>query len=308
LKADLIEFRNQLISQESELIRRGATTQRLSPPQLEDGKIKMKFEYQRLIPGRVELMERVDTEIEILIEPTTDAQWQIVCYPQANQDIKIIESLFTKLGKKSYTPFTISLENFRQQQKIQFFDTVLNTYSIHSEWRFLEVTEITVKQPTSDESNFLLLNDENDSNLLEEGNESDREATKNDLSSINQAILQGKNLRTNSFIKDCEKQGFYFPSMTLRLDNKNTSEVISVEICFKLSPKMFEIILVDMANRTELGECPAVFSENRQQEILKNFWITCHTIWRDIYKDIAPLGSIEQLSFASYINQEQSDD
>lgn len=86
------------------------------------------------------------------------------------------------------------------------------------------------------QSKTLVLDSQEQEAVVASGQE---EIKRSDLLSINQAILQGSYLRGNSFVKDCEAQGFYFLSMTLALVHSKSSEMIQVRIRFKLSPKMF---------------------------------------------------------------------
>jgi hypothetical protein len=295
LKDDLVSLRDTLIQQEQQLTEKGVPTKTLGMPQIKNEFITLRFEYQRLIPGRVELMQRVDTQVDITLEPITSTQWRVVCFPQANQDVKRVEQLFAKLRDGAYQPFTISLESFSQRQRIEFFDDLLEHYKSHKEWRFQQVTGITVKQVTPEERDRFTVEEED----LESYDTDDgdfEEASQNDLLSINQAILQGRHLRTNSFVKKCENQGFYFPSMTLLLENQKTPELIEVTIRFKLSPKMFEVVLTSMGEKTEMGETVASFTSERQQEILKEFWNASHVIWQRIYKEVPR--PTRQLSFA----------
>lgn len=100
-KDDLCVFRTKLSTQAQEATKKGAPTQKLAMPQINDGTLKARFEYQRLRPGRVELLERVDTKIDFTIESISDTiQWRVLCYPQANQDVKKLENLFKKMGGK----------------------------------------------------------------------------------------------------------------------------------------------------------------------------------------------------------------
>lgn len=291
---DLVFLRNRLISQEAELIKKGSPKQRLNMPQIHDGKLLAKFEYQRTILGRVELIQRVDTEVECVVEPVDHQLWRVVCFPQANQDVKKLESIFKKLDGGSYAPLIISLSGFTQKQRIQFFDDILDYYSANSEWRFLEVTEISMRQDTGND--YLLLDSEDEIETVDFDVE---EADETDLLSITQAVLQGQRLRTNSFVKKCEHQGFYFPSMTLSLDNRQTSEQIQITIRFKLSPKMFEVILANMSDKTEIGDIPTSFSYERQQAILREFWLTSHNIWQDINQQLPRKTELQQMTFAN---------
>jgi pyridoxine/pyridoxamine 5'-phosphate oxidase len=272
---DLGSLRRKLIAQEDQLKKRGAPLQQLSIPQFRDGIVSATLDYQRMITGRVELIQKVDTEVKFAVEPVDQQLWRVVCFPKANQDIKKIESLFKQLDSGAYEPFIISLEEFQQKQRIQFFDDILDFYSQDDEWRFVEVTGITIRQDKDDD--FVLL----EADELETDDGESNEAEDADLLSISQAVLQGQSLRTNSFVKKCESQGFYFLAMTLSLESKKNTELIKVTIRFKLSPKMFEVILTGMSERTAMGDTPTSFTYDRQQGILKGFWVNCHRIWQD---------------------------
>jgi hypothetical protein len=293
INEDLVAFRTKLIYQQEQSRKRDAAVQKLQMPELYNGVLSAKFEYQRLIPGRVELIQKVDTEVDFIVELIDKQHWRVICFPKDSQDIKKIETLFMKLGDRSYSPFIISLEAFSQKQRIQFFDSVLDYYSQESEWRFLEVTEISIRrEPDKD---YIILGEEVDSET-----EVVDEAGESDLLSITQAVLEGKHLRTNSFVKDCERQGFYFPAMRLLLENRNSPEVIEVTIRFKLSPKMFEVVLTSMSERQDIGQVETSFTYKRQQEILREFWMTCHHIWEEIYEQLPQHKQDQQMSFAEY--------
>ena len=125
------------------------------------------------------------------------------------------------------------------------------------------------------------------SEALDNEDKSDKPVKASDLNSITKAALEGENLRTNSFVQDCEKAGFYFSSMTLELENKKAAEVIQVQIRFKEIPRMFEVILVKSLQVSEIGEIEIRLEEEREHEILEEFWKTSHDIWHDIDEGLA---------------------
>jgi hypothetical protein len=301
LKQDIVSLRKRFSGQEAELAKKGAPVQKLGMPQVRNGILNVKFEYERTIPGRVELMHRVEAEVDFTIESKNTNEFRIICYPQADQDIKRIEDLFKKLGRGSYTPFSISLDNFSKKQRIQFFDDILDYYAKDekSEWSLVSVIAITIRQQSLDKDDFVIVNDESGSIELIGENEDTQQVLEDDLLSITQAVLEGKNLRHNSFVKRCERQGYYFPSMTLLLENRKTPEVIQVTIRFKLSPKMFEVILAGMSERHEYGEIPATFTPARQQEVLREFWNKSHEVWYSIDENTVRQTEPEQLTLAS---------
>jgi len=129
LMHDIDAIRERLIKDSENSSKKGVVSRELDKPFFEDGlkTIKTNFKYQRLIPGRVELMHRVDTNVEITIEEVDDLEWRVICYPEANQDVAKVEELFS-IGSL-YVPYRISLDNFTRTQKINFFDEILIYYS-----------------------------------------------------------------------------------------------------------------------------------------------------------------------------------
>lgn len=297
---DLVALRKRLFEQEDALTRQGAPLQKLSQPELLDGAVHLRFEYQRVIPGRVELMEKVDTSVAFGVERVTDALCRVVCYPQANQDVKTVQKLFSKLGSGNYEPYTISLDGFTQEQRIQFFDDLLTEYRTNPEWRLRQVTELTIRQPGVTSTDPILVIDDEAflPEVVDRGDDEVESVGVDDLLSITQAALQGRNLRSNSFVVECEKRGFYFLSMTLELQNVKNAELIQVRVRFKLSPQLFEVVLVSMAEQGDLGEMPASFTSERQHVILRFVWLKAHDIWQRIYETIPGTDKI-QLSFAN---------
>jgi len=243
-------------------------------------------------------MQRVDSAVDFTVVELSSKEFRVVCYPQADQDVKRIEDVFSKVGEGSYCPFSISLDEFTQKERIQFFDDILDLYSNHNEWYLEDVTDITIRKQSQQDNNYIIV-DSNEGDLELVGENEEQPIGDDELLSISQAILQGKNLRTNSFVKKFEKQGYHFPAMTLLLRNHNTPEAIQVMIRFKLSPKMFEVVLTGMSEKHDYGEVVTSFPPERQQQILQEFWHTSHQVWRAIHDQAPRSQAIKQLSFAN---------
>jgi hypothetical protein len=300
LTSDIIRLRTRIARKSQSFARRGEPAPKLDiPVRHNSGLMSLHFEYERLIPGRVK------SQVDLTMENIGGTQWRVVCYPQANQDVKRVQKLFGQMAGGGYEAYTISLEHFSREERIQFFDDLLQHYSHDTEWIFEQVTEITIRRPTNDSGADSLRLDEDDSELrtLIDDQEID-EVDRAYVQSITQAILQGNHLRTNKFVQDCENQGFYFLAMTLEMSNQQTPELVQVTIRFKLSPQMFEVILVSMAERDEMGERPITFPDDRQREILREFWNTSHEIWHRIRHKTFRLPP-GQLTFADDVEKKE---
>jgi hypothetical protein len=290
---DIVKLREQLISDENSNGNLGEPLLRLGMPQMINNTIRVTFQYQRVIPGRVELLERVETEIDVSLEPITKSEWRLICYPEANSDVKMVEELFGKIGNKSYEASPLTLEYFTKEQRIQYFDAILDYYRNNSEWELLEVVGLTVRQQQKADAVPLTLEDG-----VVRSVDTEQEVGRDDLLSITQAVLEGRNLRNNSFVKNCERQGFYFPSMTLLLTNRKTPEIVEVTIRFKLVPRLFEVVLTEMRENTEMGEELARFTLERQREILREFWTTSNMIWKQVDAQTAMKRDARQMTLA----------
>lgn len=293
---DLVQLKKEIDRNRDELSQKGANIPKISIPiKNRDGTIDARFEYQRAIPGRVELLQFTKSEVDFLVSQIEDGMWQLVCYPNSNQDVTELEKTIQRMGGKSYETNSLSLDDLPHDRRIQFYDSLLDHYRTGKEWIAEHATEITIRSTQDNTSTRTLILDEEEAELFTESEQ--EEINRSDLLSINQAILQGRNLRTNSFVKDCERLGFYFLSMTLALNNAKTSDTIQIRIRFKLSPKMFEVVLVSMGEKTDMGEQPSVFSRDKQWDILREFWATSHHVWQEVNQGLLPPSKL-QPSFA----------
>ncbi|GAA5527182.1 hypothetical protein [Herpetosiphon gulosus] len=247
------------------------------------------FSYERIIPGKVELLSRSNETVEFTMSQIQNNIWRVVCLPRYNQDVETLKKILNKTDKAAYELYTISLENFPISLRISFYDKILDFYNLHSsEWKIRQVCGIVVRQSEENKEEIFNIDSEIGIDELLDDEESVKEALQSDLKSITQAALEGKNLRTNSFVKDCEKNGFYFPSMSLELENKQTAELIRIQIRFKLSPKIFEVILLYTGIASDIGDQEIAFPPDRQKEILYEFWDRSHQIWHEIDNAFTP--------------------
>lgn len=258
-------------------------------------RISGRLEYQRISPGKVVLLNKVPESVEFFIDPIGDRLWQVTCFPDTNTDVQVMADIFSRMASGAYKTKTPTLEPLEVPKRIEFYDALLLTEL--KDWRFEEVIGITVRQA-----------EERDSSLdIEKGNENQYEdneyglskdqPTQSDLRGIKQAILEGRGLRTNSFVKACEKQGFYFTSMTIQYRHNREPELMNLTVRFKLNPLMFEIVLEDTFLIQALEQLePHTFDWQRQREILCTFWSICNRIINqltggsgsDIYQPFLP--------------------
>jgi hypothetical protein len=251
-----------------------------SRPQFENlsrnsGGIGGELHYQRISPGRVVLLNKTNEEVEFKIEPIDERVWRVTCFPNSNKDVQVLDKTLSNMGESMYVTRSPLLEPLRISKRIEFFDTLL--LAEFEDWNFEEVVGITVRQPEGVELDLFVPEDEVGEN--EEEGMLERQPSSSDLLGISQAILEGRRLRTNSFVKRCENQGFYFSSMVIQYRHKEKPEVMNLNVKFKLKPQMFEIALEETFLIEELEQLePRVFEWQRQKDILRLFWTTCNDI------------------------------
>lgn len=123
-----------------------------------------------------------------------------------------------------------------------------------------EVIGLRVKKPES-------IEDELDEDELDTD-----EPVRQDLQGINDAVLQGTNLRTNSFVIECEKLGYYFPRVIIKISHKKEPIMVDLEIQFKFRPDMPEISIIESYIVEEEEIKPYSLDEKFRREILMDFF------------------------------------
>lgn len=113
-----------------------------------------------------------------------------------------------------------------------------------------------------------------------------KEAPKEQLSGISQAILEGKNLRENPFVHLAEQGGYIFSSMTyLFVRNKDNSH-ITLRAEFKGNPKIFEVSLEGYTtSSTAPGEDSITsLTEEQNYQFRTTFWNSAKKIYNELRK------------------------
>lgn len=298
---DIMKFREELANQKrSATHKKSAIT--INPLQIVDESIETSYTYYRVVPGKIELLSYYKETVEFNIAPIADRRWRVLCLPKYNQDVETLQKLFRKIDKEAYEVYTISLDKFPIPRRIAFFDLLLEHYSKglpEVAWRLRQVRGIVVKQADKkkaaapEEDIFDIDSDTSLSELIEAEDTSDKQVRTSDLKSITKAALEGENLRHNSFVQECERAGFFFSSMTLELENKQTPEVIQVQIRFKELPKMFEVILIKTVFASDIGEVEGQLEPEREQEVLEEFWKVSHDIWHSIDEGLPAADAVQ---------------
>jgi hypothetical protein len=134
----------------------------------------------------------------------------------------------------------IEQDRLTTQQTIHFFDQLGNRASVEP-WRLTQVKRVALQRVTEE-------------NIDDNEQEVRVETQPSVLSGITQAILEGKDLRINPFIKECEEGGYRFTAMTYEFEHKSQPYVLEIRAEFKGKPKIFEVAVDRSKRRVGIGE------------------------------------------------------
>jgi hypothetical protein len=218
------------------------------------------LEYERSKPGRIEFLQREPRNVDYRVTKNPDGSFQFYVEADSSADAKKFEDFITN-SLEEIDIEGISLDLLTSPQTIQFFDD-LSVVAMGTVWALVQVKRLIFRRGAESE-------------------ETEAEATA--IGVINQAILEGQNLRNNEFVKECEEAGYRFSSMTFEFENKNEGYFLELRAEFKLKPVLFEIH-VENYHKVELDEGgepqreKADLEVENEFEIITNAWNQAKTI------------------------------
>lgn len=229
---------------------------------LEGDTVQIKFSYTRRLPGRNKLIEDEKRYLQMNIRKTAKKQAIVDIRQQSSIDsssaihfLEKITSANTELGLKH-----INLEMLTDKHKIDFFDKIA-AFNFNA-WHLDTITGITVKRGSLDDS-------ENADFEVKEEIEGADEAEAATLTGISQAILNGKGLRSNEFVQNSLRQGYYISAMKYRYEFKADPAAFIITLGFKGSDVKIEIEKTYYEEDEKLYIQPMLHTE--QNEIILEF-------------------------------------
>jgi len=240
---------------------------------------KSSFEYIKTKPGRIEFLQNETNFFNFYFKDLKNGAWQIEVDSSKSTDTKEIKNLFTKnLPMDEYGLELIDQDYLTSDATIVFFDRLAKE-GLSSEWNFLDVKHLTVKR-----GNDIKDNEDDLDELDAEEDLDSKQLSKEELTGITQAILEGKNLREDPFVRDCEGKGYKFSAMTYEFDNQNTPYVISIKAEFKGRPKVFEVGIAEVFEKTGIKgiKHPTSLSSKENRTVRSIFWNNAKVIYESI--------------------------
>ena len=176
------------------------------------------LEYVKSKPGRIEFLQHEQRNIDFTVNKMEDGSYQFFVEADSSADSRkyeeFVENRITEVQMER-----IRFDDLGAPQTIEFFDS-LSAAAMEEPWVLEEVTRL----------------------IFRKSNDPDEaEAEAPSLGVINQAILEGQNLRNNAFVKECEEAGYRFSSMTFAYAHSEKGFFIELRVEFKLRPAIFEV-------------------------------------------------------------------
>ena len=192
-----------------------------------------------------------------------------------------IQKLFSKIVKDQNIKYKeLSIVNLTVDQTILFFDRLAKE-GLGGQWGIKDILRLTLKNNRNDnKQSYEIESSEN------EDEQNDEEATKEQLTGISQAILEGKNLRENTFVHHAEKSGYIFSSMTYLFEHKENNCQLKIRAEFKGNPKLFEVSLESCSIPSDDNDLSNINSititEEQNYKIRSQFWNSALSIYMDL--------------------------
>ncbi len=192
--------------------------------------LKGTIQYSKHKPGRIEFLQQEDIAFDFYLKKNIAGEWQVEVDGNKSTDVKELKQIFLKNLGTTETITTIEQERLDPIKLITFFDQ-LGEKGMGDEWKAKDIKHITVRKGREEESKTKDEDEEEDTIVLE-----DEERIQ-----IKQAILEGKQLRENEFVKKFETDGYKFTAMTYEFEHKTQPNIIQIKAEFKGKPKTFEV-------------------------------------------------------------------
>lgn len=226
---------------------------------------KASFEYRKIKPGRIEFLQDETTSFDFYMEDKGDGNWQVEVDSNRSTDSKELQGLLNSNMQSNVELDELEQEYLTPEKSISFFDDLV-TEGMSKEWQISDIKHLTLKkggdQPSAEE-------------------ESLKEADEEQLVGISQAVLEGKGLRENSFVKQSVKSGYRFNAMTYEFQNISTPDVLVIKAEFKGRPKVFEVSIVSASENFDLSfsRRPAELDAKQNRMTRSLFWNNARTVY-----------------------------
>lgn len=250
---------------------------RVASVQGKDDSIELELDYTIERTGKMEALRQLDKTTEVVIEDVNDEESVAKQeYEKVHAD-KAVDEFFNgwnadrvKEDEPTVTRNTVSLANLSIENKVKFIRDLITEDT--NRWTRRNVEGIEVKR---DEVEGV----------------PDEEDLDQELEGIKDAVLSGKRLDSNAFVKQCEKNGFYFTEASVRYGHKTRAREILMKFGFKDHRRhTFEVSVVGEYEETDGEMDPTNFGKSERRKIRGEF----RDLLMDLYQGYTSEGVIEE--------------
>lgn len=241
---------------------------------------KFIIDYTEYKPGLIDLLDHTARRVEVKVNYHQDncsLDFDTVVSSDHKKFKQVIDFLENANEDIRLDFSEISLRALSCEKRIQLFNEFFQ-YD-HSPWEFVEIKKLKVKRDESRDK-------------FKDSTEPEEKIIEDDqLQGINSALIDGKNLIENKFVKGTLDNGFYFSMAQMRFDKINRSDFIDVAIEFMSRPEKCETKMVssgyyDIDNDTgDRIEETNVLESKLQDPILFEFKNVLSQIYRRLLAD-----------------------
>lgn len=243
---------------------------------------KGSIDYIKAKPGRIEFLQEERNSFDFYFKDLKKGNWQVEIDCVKSTDAKILREIFLKNLQAGDFEFELIDQDLLNDEKtILFFDYLVKT-GMDSDWSFLDIKHLTVRRGRDVDD------------IDEDGEEDEaidiKEVPKENLSGITQAILSGKNLRDDDFVKQCEIRGYRFTAMTYEFEHKTKPYIIAVKAEFKGRPKVFEVGLPEIheLEGASAARRQSTLSDKESRDIRSSFWNNAKDTFKHVQAGTTP--------------------
>ena len=213
-----------------------------------DEGVRVDLDYVNKRVGRMEMISEEEKTATVLIEDGDDIRNVSQNYKKIDE-FNAVRDFFEEWShkrlsdeKKPIEILDITLKRLPIEERIKLFNELLSRNPGH--WLLQDVQQIGIKQG------------ENLDEMFEEYDEDDdfEEELDENLQGITDAVLTGEGLRTNAFVKKCERNGYYFKSAKLFYDNTDVDREVEILIDFKEGHRNSVDVTIEQGYVVEDGE------------------------------------------------------
>ncbi len=238
---------------------------------------KGEIEYTKRKSGKIEFIqgEKCSTEFQFFSQP--DGTWQVEVEGSSSSDGKEVMRLMNMIIDGTSAEInSIIIDNLSIENVITFFDRLSKEGFNKKDWKIVDIKQLTFKRRKTH------------SEIESEGEEDDmieEEIDEKNLGGISQAVLDGRNLREHPFVKQAEKSGCIFTSMSYEFESNKTSKTLVIKAEFKGNPKIFEVSVINVGVFEGPKGSKKIYQNpdaEFKQQVSSEFWNNAKNIYLEL--------------------------